>query len=45
MAKIERMIFPDGLALESHRRGDRDDEMYRCLLEGRAAVVLDASAV
>lgn len=34
MAKIERMIFPDGLALESHRRGDRDDEMYRCLLEG-----------
>jgi tRNA (mo5U34)-methyltransferase len=32
--KIERMIFPDGLDLESHRRGDSERELYRCLLEG-----------
>jgi hypothetical protein len=32
--KIERMIFPDGLDLESMRRGDSERELYRCLLEG-----------
>jgi hypothetical protein len=32
--KIERMIFPDGLDLESMRRGDSEPELYRCLLEG-----------
>jgi tRNA (mo5U34)-methyltransferase len=32
--KIERMIFPDGLDLESMRRGDTEPELYRCLLEG-----------
>src|SRR5580704_16079938 len=32
--KIERMIFPDGLDLESMRRGDSERELYRCLLDG-----------
>jgi tRNA (mo5U34)-methyltransferase len=32
--KIERMIFPDGLDLESMRRGDTEPELWRCLLEG-----------
>jgi tRNA (mo5U34)-methyltransferase len=32
--KIERMIFPDGLDLESMRRGDSDRELHRCLLDG-----------
>lgn len=34
LRKIERMIFPDGLHLESHRRGDSAQELYRCLLDG-----------
>ncbi len=34
LRKIERMIFPDGLDLESKRRGDSEPELYRCLLEG-----------
>lgn len=34
MQKIERMIFPDGLDLETLRRGDSEQELYRCLLEG-----------
>lgn len=32
--KIERMIFPDGLDLESMRRGDTAQELHRCLLDG-----------
>jgi tRNA (mo5U34)-methyltransferase len=32
--KIERMIFPNGLDLESLRRGDSGHELYRCLLAG-----------
>ncbi len=32
--KIERMIFPDGLDLETMRRGDSAKELYRCLLDG-----------
>jgi tRNA (mo5U34)-methyltransferase len=31
---LERMIFPDGLDLESMRRGDSERELYRCLLDG-----------
>lgn len=34
LRKIERMIFPDGLDLESMRRGDSERELYRCLLDG-----------
>lgn len=34
LRKIERMIFPDGLDLESKRRGDSERELYRCLLDG-----------
>jgi SAM-dependent methyltransferase len=34
LRKIERMIFPDGLDLESRRRGDSEPELYRCLLDG-----------
>jgi tRNA (mo5U34)-methyltransferase len=34
LRKIERMIFPDGLDLESLRRGDSERELYRCLLDG-----------
>lgn len=34
LRKIERMIFPDGLNLESMRRGDSERELYRCLLDG-----------
>lgn len=34
LRKIERMIFPDGLDLESMRRGDSEQELYRCLLDG-----------
>ena len=34
LSKIERMIFPDGLDLESMRRGDSERELYRCLLDG-----------
>jgi len=34
LRKIERMIFPDGLNLESLRRGDSERELYRCLLDG-----------
>jgi tRNA (mo5U34)-methyltransferase len=34
LRKIERMIFPDGLDLESQRRGDSERELYRCLLDG-----------
>ncbi len=34
LRKIERMIFPDGLDLESLRRGDSEQELYRCLLDG-----------
>ncbi len=34
LRKIERMIYPDGLALESMRRGDSEPELYRCLLDG-----------
>ncbi len=34
LQKIERMIFPDGLDLESLRRGDSERELYRCLLDG-----------
>ncbi len=34
LRKIERMIYPDGLNLESMRRGDTEPELYRCLLEG-----------
>ena len=34
LSKIERMIFPDGLDLESRRRGDSERELYRCLLDG-----------
>jgi tRNA (mo5U34)-methyltransferase len=34
LRKIERMIFPDGLELESQRRGDSESELYRCLLDG-----------
>jgi tRNA (mo5U34)-methyltransferase len=34
LRKIERMIFPDGLDLESERRGDSERELYRCLLDG-----------
>lgn len=33
LRKIERMIFPDGLDLESQRRGDSERELYRCLLD------------
>jgi SAM-dependent methyltransferase len=32
--KIERMIYPDGLGVESMRRGDTERELYRCLLNG-----------
>lgn len=32
--KIERMIFPDGLDIDSLRRGDSERELYRCLLDG-----------
>jgi hypothetical protein len=28
------MIFPDGLDLESRRRGDSERELYECLLDG-----------
>lgn len=34
LRKIERMIFPDHLELESRRREDPEPELYRCLLEG-----------
>jgi tRNA (mo5U34)-methyltransferase len=34
LRKIERMIFPDGLDLESQRRSDSERELYRCLLDG-----------
>jgi tRNA (mo5U34)-methyltransferase len=34
LRKIERMIFPDGLDLESQRRGDSERDLYRCLLDG-----------
>lgn len=34
LRKIERMIFPDGLDLESMRRGDSERELYRSLLDG-----------
>ena len=34
LKKIERMIFPDGLELDSMRRGDSAQELYRCLLDG-----------
>lgn len=34
LRKIERMIFPDGLDLESMRPGCSERELYRCLLEG-----------
>ena len=34
LRKIERMIFPDGLDLESMRRGDSERELYRYLLTG-----------
>jgi tRNA (mo5U34)-methyltransferase len=34
LKKIERMIFPDGLDLDSMRRGDSAQELYRCLLDG-----------
>ncbi len=34
LRKIERTIFPDGLNLESLRRGDSERELYRCLLDG-----------
>jgi tRNA (mo5U34)-methyltransferase len=34
LQKIERMIFPDHLDLESMRREDSEPEMYRCLLDG-----------
>jgi len=34
LRKIERMIFPDGLELESMRRGCSERELYRCLLDG-----------
>jgi tRNA (mo5U34)-methyltransferase len=34
LRKIERMIFPDGLDLESQRRGDSERELYRSLLDG-----------
>lgn len=34
LRKIERMIFPDGLDLESKRRGDSERELWRCLLDG-----------
>ena len=29
-----RYFDPDGLALESMRRGDSEPELYRCLLDG-----------
>ena len=34
LRKIERMIFPDGLNLEAHRRGDAERELHHCLLAG-----------
>jgi tRNA (mo5U34)-methyltransferase len=34
LRKIERMLFPDGLNLESLRRGDSERELYHCLLDG-----------
>jgi len=34
LRKIERMIFPDGLDLDSMRRGCSERELYRCLLDG-----------
>lgn len=34
LRKIERMIFPDHLDMESMRRGDPEPELYRCLLDG-----------
>jgi SAM-dependent methyltransferase len=34
LRKIERMIFPDHLDLDSMRRRDPEPELYRCLLEG-----------